>query len=52
MRPLENLHALKADMEKNGWVIDSFKFHFKKVDYIVLVILYVPDEPRPQYALL
>ena len=52
MRPLENLHALKADMEKNGWVIDSFKFYFKKVDYIVLVILYVPDEPRPQYALL
>ena len=52
MRPLENLHALKADMEKNGWVIDSFKFHFKKVDYIVLVILYAPDEPRPQFALL
>ena len=52
MRPLENLHALKADMEKNGWVIDSFKFQYKQDDYIVLVILYEPDEPRPQYALL
>lgn len=52
MRPLENLHALKADMEKNGWVIDSFRFRYKQDNYIVLVILYAPDELRPQYALL
>ena len=51
MRPLQNLHALKADMEEKGWVIDSFKFRFKKVNYIVLVILYAPDEEKPPYAL-
>lgn len=51
MRPLQNLHALKADMEEKDWVIDSFKFRFKKVDYIVLVILYAPDEEKPSYAL-
>ena len=51
-KPLQILHKLKADMEKNGWVIDSFKFQYKQDDYIVLVILYAPDEPRPQYALL
>ena len=39
-------------MEKNGWVIDSFKFRYKKGEYIVLVILYEPDEPRPEFALL
>lgn len=52
MRQLQSLHALKTDMEQKGWVIDSFKFRFKRIDYIVLVILYAPDEPRPQYALL
>lgn len=52
MRPLQNLHALKTDMEKNGWVVDSFRFCFKNIDYIVLVILFEPDEPREQYALL
>lgn len=52
MLPLENLHALKQDMEKNGWIVDSFRFTFKHVDYIVLVILFQPGEPRRQYALL
>ena len=51
-KPLQILHKLKADMEKNGWVIHSFKFRYKHDDYIVLVILNAPDEPRPQYALL
>lgn len=50
-RPLQNLHLLKADMEKNGWMIDSFKFRYKKVNYIVLVILFSPDEPKEKYAL-
>ena len=50
-RPLENLHTLKADMEKKGWVIESFKFRFKTIDYIVLVILFEPNEPKEQYAL-
>lgn len=31
MLPLENLHALKQDMEKNGWIVDSFRFTFKKL---------------------
>ena len=39
-RPLQNLHLLKADMEKKGWMIDSFKFRYKKISYIVLVILF------------
>lgn len=50
-RPLQNLHLLKADMEKKGWIIDSFKFRYKKINYIVLVILFVPNEPREKYAL-
>ena len=50
-RPLQNLHALKADMEAKGWVIDSFKFRFKNVNYIVLVILFGPDDHKEKYAL-
>ena len=50
-RPLQNLHSLKADMEQKGWVIDSFKFRFKKIDYIVLVILFGPEDRKEQYAL-
>lgn len=50
-RPLQNLHLLKADMEKKGWMIDSFKFRYKKIDYIVLVILFSPDEIKERYAL-
>ena len=50
MRPLQNLHPLKADMEKKGWVIDSFKFRFKKIDYIVLVILFEPGETKEEFA--
>lgn len=51
-RPLQNLHLLKADMEKKGWMIDSFKFKYKQINYIVLVILFAPNEPREKYALL
>ena len=50
-RPLQNLHLLKADMEQKGWMIDSFKFSFKKINYIVLVILFAPGEPKAKYAL-
>lgn len=50
-RPLQNLHLLKADMEKKGWMIDSFKFRFKQINYIVLVILFAPIESREKYAL-
>lgn len=51
MRPLQKLHTLKADMENKGWVIDSFKFRFKKIDYIVLVILFEHGEPKEEFAL-
>ena len=51
MRPLQNLHTLKADMEAKGWVIDSFKFRFKNINYIVLVILFGPDDHKEKYAL-
>lgn len=50
-RPLENLHTLKADMEKKCWMIDCFKFRYKRINYIVLVILFSPGEPRDKYAL-
>ena len=50
-RPLENLHALKMDMEAKGWVIDSFKFRFKNINYIVLVILFGPNDHKERYAL-
>ena len=50
-RPLQNLHLLKADMKKKGWMIDSFQFRYKKINYIVLVILFSLDEPKEKYAL-
>ena len=50
MRPLQNLRSLRDDMRKKGWTIDSFRFPFKGVNYIVLVILYLPGEEKG-YAL-
>ena len=50
-RPLQNLHLLKVDMEKKGWMIDSFKFKYKQINYIVLVILFTPGEQKEKYAL-
>ena len=38
-------------MRKKGWIIDSFRFPFNGVNYIVLVILYLPGEEKG-YALL
>lgn len=48
----ENLKTLKTDMEAKGWIIDSFLFQYKRIQYIVLVKLYTENERRPQYALL
>ena len=50
MGPLHNLRFLRDDMRKKGWTIDSFRFPFKEVNYIVLVILYSPEEEKG-YAL-
>ena len=52
MGPLQNLHSLRNDMRDKGWIIDSFRFLFNKVNYIVLVILYLPGEYKDHYALL
>lgn len=49
MLPLQNLRALRDDMRKKGWTIDSFRFPFNGVNYIVLVILYLPGEKKDQY---
>jgi len=48
----ENLRLLKKDMEENGWIIEAFRFNYKKANYIVLVILYQEGEKKPRYALL
>ena len=37
-------------MRRKGWTIDSFRFPFNGVNYIVLVILYLPGEEKG-YAL-
>lgn len=47
----DNLKELKNDMENKGWSIDSFLFHYKQVQYVVLVKLYHEKEKKPQYAL-
>lgn len=51
MSSLENLKYLKADMLKHNWTISSFTFSFKRLNYIALVILYLPGEKKPDYAL-
>ena len=50
MGPLQNLRSLRDDMREKGWIIDSFRFPFNGVNYIVLVILYLPGEEKG-YAL-
>ena len=51
MRALQNLFSLRADMRDKGWTVDSFRFPFNGVNYIVLVILYLPGEKVDKYAL-
>jgi hypothetical protein len=48
----ENIKTLKTDMETKGWIMDSFLFQYKRIQYIVLVKLYTEKERKPQYALL
>ena len=49
---LGNLRQLKIDLELNGWTICSFLFHYKKIEYIVLVKRFVGTETRKsKYAL-
>ena len=51
MGPLQNLRSLRDDMREKGWIIDSFRFPFNGVNYIVLVIDYLPGEEKDPYAL-
>lgn len=48
---LGNLKLLKVDMEKKGWVIDSFLFKYKNQTFVVLVKLYGENEKREKYSL-
>lgn len=49
---LENLKKLKIDMMSKKWTISSFLFSYKRIDYIVLVKLFVKDElKRDKFAL-
>lgn len=51
-RPFEHLKTLRKDMEEKEWYIDSFKFRYKKISYIVLVKRYLSSEKKDKYALL
>src|SRR5699024_12399677 len=46
-----NLKNLKDDMVKNGWIIDSFTFKYKNINYVALVHLPQKNEKVPKYAL-
>ena len=47
-----NLPLLLSDMEKKFWIIDSFRFVYKEVNYIVILKLYKENERKPsQYAM-
>ena len=49
---LENLKSLKNDMVNKNWTICSFIFHYKRIEYIVLVKRFVGTERRASnYAL-
>lgn len=49
---LENLKTLKQDMVSKNWIISSLLFSYKKIDYIVLVNLFVKNEIKKNpYAL-
>lgn len=52
MALFSNFRLLKEDLENNGWIIEAFNFNYKKIDYIVVVKLYLPGEEKPEFALL
>lgn len=41
-----NLVALRGDMEKKGWIIDSFPFSYNGVNTIVVITLYKDGERK------
>lgn len=48
---MENLRALRKELERLGWVVACFPFVYKKQQYFVLVQRYVPPATPPQYQL-
>ncbi len=48
---LENLKLLKDDMKAKSWIICSFLFDYKEVEYIVLVKRFVKENRINEYAL-
>ncbi|VWX36710.1 DUF6037 family protein [Exiguobacterium oxidotolerans] len=52
MNVFENLKSLKSDMQRNGWIIDSFLFKYKNQNFVVLIKLYEESARKPEYALL
>ena len=43
---LSNLKLLNDDMKNKGWIITSFTFRYKTVNYIVLVKRFLSEEKR------
>ena len=43
---LKNLRSLKSDIIDKKWTISSFMFNYNKVDYVVLVKLFVGLEKK------
>ena len=43
---LSNLRLLNDDMKNKGWIITSFTFRYKTVNYIVLVKRFLSEEKR------
>ena len=48
---LENLQELKKDMVSKKWTISSFLFTYKRIDYIVLVKLFVKNESKKKICI-
>ena len=46
---LENLRLLKAEMEKNDWIICSFLFSYKRIEYAVLVNRFTEKEKKKEW---
>lgn len=49
--PMENLRALRDELERLGWIVACFPFIYKDQKYFVLVERYVPPATPPQYQI-
>lgn len=47
----ESLKKLISSMKETGWIIDSFSFQYKDIEYVVILKLYSENEKKPsEYA--